>query len=49
MDTAQAGRYLHLHMKTVAKLARLGIIPGAQLQSQWRFSRKVLDKWLEGE
>ena len=49
MDTAQAAAYLHLHPKTVGILARKGIIPGRQLAQKWRFSKAILDKWLEGD
>ena len=49
MDSFQAARYLHLHPKTVAKLAKRGIIPGRQLLQKWRFSKATLDKWLEGD
>ena len=38
-----------LHLRTVQRYARLGIIPGAFQPggkgSQWRFKRKTLEEW----
>ena len=49
MTLKEVATYLGLHVMTVYKLTREGTIPGAKIGGQWRFMRRVLDKWLEAE
>jgi len=36
---AQAAALLQIHVKTVYRLARQGVLPGHQIGRRWRFSR----------
>ena len=42
----EAARLLHLHPKTVERLARAGQIPAYKIGKRWLFRASELDGWL---
>jgi excisionase family DNA binding protein len=42
----EAGEYLNVHVRTIYRLAKNGLIPGRKLGGRWRFSKATLDEWL---
>jgi excisionase family DNA binding protein len=46
LNTEQAAALLHIHPKTLQKLARQGIIPAFRIGDLWRFRASALDEWL---
>jgi excisionase family DNA binding protein len=44
----EAGLYLNLHVRTIHRLAKNGLIPGRKLGGSWRFNKATLDEWLSG-
>jgi excisionase family DNA binding protein len=49
IDAAVAGEILHLHPKTVKRLAGAGEIPGFRIGRLWRFRASVLDEWVRSQ
>lgn len=48
MTTQEVAVYLKMHVKTVARLARIGRLPGAKLGKGWRFKRSGIDMVISG-
>ncbi len=46
MTSQEAAAYLQMHVKTICRLAKEGKIPARKVGSEWRFLRRVLDRWL---
>jgi len=46
MTSLEAAEYLQMHVKTICRLAKEGKIPARKVGSEWRFLRRVLDRWL---
>jgi excisionase family DNA binding protein len=46
LDTEQAAALLHIHPKTLQRLARKGEVPAYRVGDLWRFRASDLDKWL---
>jgi excisionase family DNA binding protein len=46
IGTTEAAKLLHIHPKTLQRMARLSGIPGHQIGRQWRFRASELDAWL---
>lgn len=51
VDAAAAARFIGMHPKTLARLARKGIVPGHPIgeghqRKRWRFLETELDAWL---
>lgn len=46
IGTIEAASLLHIHPKTLQRMARLLVIPGHQIGRQWRFRPSELDAWL---
>jgi excisionase family DNA binding protein len=42
----EAGLYLNLHVRTISRLAKKGLIPALKVSGRWRFKRATLDEWL---
>jgi len=40
--------YLKISKSTLYKLAQDGKVPGQKVGRHWRFSRQVIDRWMEG-
>ncbi len=49
MRTSEAARYLGVHIETMRRWAREGVIPAAKLGNRggFRFKREDLDRFLE--
>ena len=46
LSTNEAATLLHIHPKTLQRMARLGEIPGYRIGDLWRFRASTLDRWL---
>ena len=49
LTTEETARYLRLHVKSVYRLLRKGMIPGRKVGGRWRFHRAALEGWLKKE
>ena len=45
----EVAEYLQVSREKVYKLAQQGKIPASKVGGQWRFKRKRIDRWLEGQ
>lgn len=46
LTASQVGELLQVHLRTVYKLARRGLIPGRKFGGGWRFSRDEIMKMI---
>jgi excisionase family DNA binding protein len=44
----EAGLYLNLHVRTIYRLAKNGLIPALKVGGRWRFNKAALEEWLSG-
>lgn len=49
MTIDELAGYLKLSKSTLYKLSQEGKVPGRKVGKHWRFSRPVIDRWLETE
>jgi len=42
----EAGLYLNVHVRTIYRLAKKGLIPALKVGGRWRFKKATLDEWL---
>ena len=49
LEAKEVAAYLHLHLFTIHKLARDGIIPAFKIGNDWRFRRSSLEKWVKNK
>jgi len=49
MTVKQVAEYLQMDEHTIYKLARYGQIPSLKIAGQWRFKKKIIDKWIGDE
>ena len=42
----EAGLYLNLHVRTIHRLAKNGLIPALKVGRRWRFKKAALEEWL---
>jgi len=42
----EAGLYLNLHVRTIYRLAKNGLIPALKVGRRWRFKKGALEEWL---
>lgn len=47
LNIKEVAEYLGIHASTVYKYAQQGKIPGFKIGSDWRFSKKHIDKWID--
>ena len=47
MNIGELALYLNMSIASVYHLVAAGKIPGVKVGKQWRFSRKVIDDWLQ--
>ena len=47
MNNKEVSEFLKLHPFTVNKLAREGKIPAFKIGADWRFDKKLIDKWIK--
>jgi excisionase family DNA binding protein len=41
----EAGLYLNLHVRTISRLAKKGLIPALKVGRRWRFRKAALEEW----
>jgi excisionase family DNA binding protein len=46
MTPREAAEYLNIHVRTIYRLAKNGMIPVCKVGGHWRFSKAALDEWL---
>jgi excisionase family DNA binding protein len=49
LTTEEVLEYLNVNLRTVYRLIKAGSIPAIRVGRQWRFRKRDLDKWLEGQ
>jgi excisionase family DNA binding protein len=49
LTTEEVLAYLNVNLRTVYRLIKAGSIPATRVGRQWRFRKKDLDKWLDGQ
>lgn len=49
LSAEQAAEYLHLHLDTVRRLLRRGLLPGRKVGKKWRIRKPDLDAYLSGD
>ena len=42
----EAGLYLNLHVRTIHRLAKNGLLPALKVGKRWRFKKGFLEEWL---
>ncbi|MCA9395150.1 MAG: helix-turn-helix domain-containing protein [Candidatus Omnitrophica bacterium] len=42
-------KYLSLHTSTIYRYAQKGVIPAFKVGSDWRFSRRHIDAWIDSK
>ena len=47
MNLREVAGYLGVHTSTIYKYAQLGTIPAFKIGSDWRFSRKHINLWID--
>ena len=47
LDSDQAAAIMHIHPKTLQKLARRGEIRGVQIGKIWRFRASTIEDWIQ--
>ena len=47
LNIKEVADYLGVHTSTVYRYAQTGKIPAFKIGSDWRFTKKTLDKWME--
>ena len=47
MNVEQVADYLGVHTSTIYKYAQRGTIPAFKIGSDWRFSTKHIDRWID--
>jgi excisionase family DNA binding protein len=46
LDCHETARLLHLHRKTVERLAREGELPAVKIGKRWLFRASEIDRWM---
>ncbi len=49
MNIRQVAGYLGVHTSTIYKYAQQGTIPAFKIGSDWRFSTKHIDQWIDAK
>ena len=47
MNIKETAKYLGVHASTIYKYAQQGRIPAFKIGSDWRFTKKHIDKWID--
>ncbi|MEW6170765.1 MAG: helix-turn-helix domain-containing protein [Candidatus Omnitrophota bacterium] len=47
LTAKELAEYLNIHPFTVHKFAREGKIPAFKIGTDWRFHKKLIDKWIK--
>jgi excisionase family DNA binding protein len=46
LTAIEAALYLKVHVRTIYRLAKKGLIPASKVGGHWRLKRATLDEWL---
>ena len=46
MTPREAAEYLNIHVRTIYRLAKNGLIPASKVGGRWRLKKATLDEWL---
>jgi excisionase family DNA binding protein len=46
LDADQVGQVLHVHPRTVIRLANQAKLPGFKVGDQWRFRREAIEQYI---
>ena len=49
LTTEEVLEYLNVNLRTVYRLIKAGSIPAVRVGRQWRFRKRDIDQWLEGQ
>ena len=49
LDADQVGEMLHIHPRTIVRLANQGKIPGFKVGSQWRFRKEAINEYIRNQ
>jgi excisionase family DNA binding protein len=49
LTTEEVLEYLHINLRTVYRLIKAGKIPAVRVGRQWRFRKRDIDAWLDGQ
>lgn len=49
MTVEEVAQYLRLKPQTIYKWAQEKKIPAVKLGKEWRFRKRILDEWLDGQ
>lgn len=49
LDADQVGEMLHIHPRTIVRLANQGKIPGFRVGSQWRFRKEAINEYIKNQ
>ena len=49
LTTEEVLEYLNVNLRTVYRLIKAGSIPAVRVGRQWRFRKRDIDKWLDGQ
>ncbi len=49
LDADQVGQMLHIHPRTIVRLAKQGKIPGFKVGSQWRFRKEAINEYIRNQ
>ncbi len=46
LTPVEAGLYLNVHVRTIYRLAKKGLIPASKVGGRWRLKKATLNEWL---
>jgi excisionase family DNA binding protein len=49
IDSRSAAAFLHIHYKTIERMARTGWIPATKVGKKWQFLRSLLSEWRKNQ
>lgn len=49
LSAEETAEHLRIHVKTVQKMAREGVIPCLRMGKYWRFRLSTLDQWVSSQ
>ena len=49
LNIKEVADFLGMHTSTIYRYAQQGKIPGFKIGADWRFSRKHIEKWIDGK
>jgi excisionase family DNA binding protein len=49
LTTEEVLEYLHVNLRTIYRLIKAGKIPAVRVGRQWRFRKRDIDAWLDGQ